>query len=68
MPNLAEIGQLVKKQSDKPFKSGNKRNTIAGYTNNPHTNESAYTFAEDDSVVNCDRCRPCTQQEIDEYV
>ena len=39
----------------KPFKSGSKINTIKGVTMNPHINKVAYSFEEDDSVVNCDQ-------------
>ncbi len=52
-----EIGDKVRKKSNKPFKSGKKVNTISGFTTNPHIdNCKAYSFEEDDSVVNMDRC------------
>lgn len=56
------IGQKVSKtaigkgQSPKPFKSGNKINTISGLTINPHTGKDAFTFEEDDSIVDCYIC------------
>ena len=40
----------------KPFKSGNKVNTIKGVINHPILNIPAYTFEEDDSYVECRRC------------
>jgi len=41
----------VSKKSGKPFKSGNKINTVRGTTINPHTDKPAFIFVEDDSVV-----------------
>lgn len=49
-------GVRVQKSSGKPFKSGHKFNTVSGLTCNPHTNELAYTFVEDDSIVDCKQC------------
>lgn len=49
-------GVRVKKSSGKPFKSGHKVNTVAGLTCNPNTDELAYTFVEDDSIVDCKQC------------
>jgi hypothetical protein len=43
--------------TSKPFKSGNKVNTIKGVINHPHLNIPAYTFEEDDSYVECRRCQ-----------
>lgn len=40
-----------KKKSGKPFKSGLKVNTYKGTTINPNTGKEAYTFMEDDSIV-----------------
>jgi hypothetical protein len=48
---ILEIGKKVYKPSGKPFKSGEKVNTIKGITINPHTDEPAYTFLEDESIV-----------------
>jgi hypothetical protein len=39
----------------KPFKSGEKINTIKGVINHPHLNIPAYIFIEDDSYVECRR-------------
>ena len=48
----------VIKKSGKPFKSGNKVNTVKGETINHQDPEKriAYTFLEDDSIVNKDQC------------
>jgi hypothetical protein len=56
------IGKKVQKSgirknvSPKPFKSGLKVNTVKSLTTNPHINKPAFTFEEDDSVVNCETC------------
>ena len=51
------IGKQVRKRSKKPFKSGNTINTVFGVTVNPHSNRVAFTFYEDDSVVDVFQCR-----------
>lgn len=48
----------VIKKSKKPFKSGLKINTVKGITINPNVCKIAYTFVEDDSVVNVDMVVP----------
>lgn len=48
---------LVAKKSGKAFKSGRRVNTVTGTTTNPHTDKPAYTFAEDDSVVDIQTCK-----------
>lgn len=50
------IGYEVFKASRKPFKSGNKTNTVKGITRNPNSDRKAFTFHEDDSVVDCHQC------------
>ena len=58
------IGKKCKKKSNKPFKSGNKINTIKGvnYMTVPTKdkihliNKVAYTFLEDDSLVCAEIC------------
>lgn len=57
------IGQKVRKTSgrsnqlsSKPFKSGNKANTVREIVNHPQLNVPAFTFLEDDSIVECRRC------------
>lgn len=51
------IGKKVTKKSGKPFKSGEKINTIKGITQHPVLkDEMAYTFEEDDSYVEIRRC------------
>lgn len=47
--------QVMKKQ--KPFKSGNRINTVKGVINHPILNRPAFVFEEDDSYVECNRCR-----------
>lgn len=42
--------------SGKPFKSGEKVNTIRGVIIHPILNIPAYIFDEDDSFVECRRC------------
>jgi hypothetical protein len=49
-------GDRVRKKSGKPFKSTFKVNTVRGIVVNVHTNKPAFTFVEDDSVVDCDKC------------
>lgn len=51
------IGRVVEKQSGKPFKSTNKINTVKGLVKNPQTGHLAFIFEEDDSNVECWRCR-----------
>lgn len=45
------IGNKVSKISRKPFKSGEKINTVKGFIANPHTGKPSLLFEEDDSVV-----------------
>lgn len=40
----------------KPFKSGLKINTVTGVIPHPITGRDAFTFAEDDSYVECHIC------------
>ena len=47
------IGTVVSKKSNKKFKSDKHQNTITGVVIHPITDNSAFTFAEDDSVVEC---------------
>lgn len=49
------IGKKVKK-ANKPFKSGNKENTVKGIIINQQINRLAFIFEEDDSNVECWRC------------
>lgn len=51
------LGEVVIKHSKKPFKSGYKENTVIGITTNEFTNRIAFLFNEDDSVVECFKCR-----------
>lgn len=55
--DIINIGdKVIKSKSDKPFKSGNKINTVKGIINHPELNIPAYIFEEDDSYVECRRC------------
>ncbi len=45
-----KIGDLVKKRSGKPFKSGNKEETIVEFTVNKNTDKKAVRLS-DDSIV-----------------
>lgn len=53
-------GTKVYKPSGKPFKSGEKINTIKSLTEHNVLPRPAYTFEEDDSIVECFRCIPVT--------
>lgn len=48
--------KTTSKFSPKPFKSGFKVNTVTGVVQHPFTPHLAFTFAEDDSKVECFRC------------
>lgn len=51
------IGKKVcKPKSEKPFKSGQKINTVKGIIEHPILGIPAYTFEEDDSYVECRKC------------
>lgn len=52
-----EVGLRVRKER-KPFKSGGKVNTVKGVVDHPVLHVPAYTFEEDDSIVECRRCFP----------
>lgn len=49
------VGRQVRKDK-KPFKSGAKINTVVSIVDHPILHVPAFTFAEDDSVVECRRC------------
>lgn len=52
------IGKVVWKKTRKPFKSGLQKATVKGVTVNPQSpkNKLAFTFIEDDSIVDCEVC------------
>jgi len=56
---LPNIGKQCRKKCKtmKPFKSGFKVNTIKGVIMHPILNIPGYTFVEDESFVECRRCR-----------
>ena len=49
--------QVTKFKSGKPFKSGFQTNTVKAVINHHILNIPAYTFEEDDSYVECRRCK-----------
>jgi hypothetical protein len=49
----------------KKFKSGLYFNTVKGIINHPILNIPAYVFEEDESYVECRRCRPVKQEAIE---
>ena len=56
-PFLANIGKrVIKDKSGKPFKSGQKTNTIKDVVFHDFIGVPAYTFEEDGSYVECRRC------------
>lgn len=72
-----EIGEKVGKVSlkkgveifnKKKFKSGRFINTIKGVMVHPKLNIPAYTFEEDDSYVECRRCKIFNKDEIEELI
>lgn len=50
------VGRKVTKDSGKPFKSGLKENTVKGVVEHPVLKIPAFTFDEDESVVECRQC------------
>jgi len=46
-----------KEQKCKPFKSGFKKNTVKDVITHPILNVPAYIFEEDESYVECRRCK-----------
>jgi len=50
------IGRQVYKRSRKPFKSGEKRNTVRGVVPHPQLDKLCFLFEEDDTYVTCDTC------------
>lgn len=53
-----------KNREPKPFKSGLKVNTVKGETVNPYTGLPAYTFYEDDSIVDKHICKVVYRKKI----
>jgi len=50
------VGKKVKKESGKPFKSTFLINTVKDVVINPNTNNKAFSFIEDESLVDCHQC------------
>lgn len=55
-----------KPHKPKKFKSGSLVNTIKGVIDHPELGIPAYTFEEDDSYVECRRCKILNNEEIKE--
>ena len=53
----AANGMKVRKKTGKPFKSGQKVNTIKQVAAHDHTTQPAFSFVEDGSTVECFRCQ-----------
>jgi len=49
----------------KKFKSGLYQNTVKGIINHPILDIPAYTFEEDDSFVECRRCKPIEPEKVE---
>lgn len=63
-----KIGDKVVKKSSKPFKSGNKVATVKGTVNHPVLNLPAFTFYEDESIVECRKCIPFVEKSAEDYL
>ncbi len=50
------VGKIVRKKSNKPFKSGLKENTVKALIEHPITKRPAFTFVEDETYVECRMC------------
>ena len=61
---IQEPGTKVSKFTGKPFKSHRKVNTVKGVVEHPILGTPAFTFEEDDSVVDVRMCRPATTTEL----
>lgn len=48
--------KTTSKFNPKPFKSGFQINTVKSVVVSPYSGKPAFTFEEDDSVVNCEIC------------
>lgn len=52
---IAQVGEKIKKKSNKPFKSGDKEATVIGYMTHPITYRIAYVI-EDGTHVEIKQC------------
>lgn len=55
--DLSLIGKKVFKKSFKPFKSKLKYATVKGFVNHYVTGVISFYFHEDDSIVECRKCK-----------
>ena len=51
------LGRQVVKYSGSSFKSGEKINTVSGFRSHPVTENFCFLFVEDETFVECRRCR-----------
>lgn len=51
------VGKQVVKISKKPFKSKSLIATVKGVITHPITNREAFVFNEDESYVECKKCK-----------
>lgn len=59
---IALLGMEVYKESGKPFKSGRRFNTVKSVIRHPKLKRTlCYTFHEDNSYVECWRCKPAVK-------
>ena len=58
------LGEKVEKISGKPFKSGSKIATVKDICVNPNTILVAFTFIEDDSIVDAWKCKLVDVREL----
>lgn len=64
------IGKRVWKKANKdkftpkPFKSGFQVNTVKSIVISPYTGKQAFTFEEDDSIVDCYICSLAPEKNI----
>lgn len=55
------VGTKVIKRTGKPFKSALKVNTVKAMLQHPYTPHKAFSFHEDNSLVECFRCIPAPE-------
>lgn len=53
---VTKKGNTRKNREPKPFKSGLKSNTVKALVVSPYTQKDAFSFFEDDSIVDCYIC------------
>lgn len=61
-PYCKLVGKRVSKSSRKPFKCGEKINTVKAVIEHPILFVPAFTFIEDESFVECRQCVEVTDE------